>query len=41
MNKSQEMKIISGRQKLTSALKLRPEKCSYTSHLMLYTRKSS
>ena len=27
MNKSQEMTIFSGRQKLTSAMKLSPEKC--------------
>ena len=30
-----------GSQKLTSAMKLRPEKSRYTSNLMLYTGKSS
>ena len=33
--------IFSGRQKLTSAMKLRPEKLWQTSNLILYTGKSS
>ena len=41
MNLSQETNVFGGRQKMTSAMKLRPEKCWYTSKLMLYTGKSS
>ena len=36
MNKSQETTVFSGRQKFTSAMNLRPEKCWETSNLMLY-----
>ena len=41
MNKSQETTFFGGRQKLTSAMKLRPEKLWYTSNLTLYIGKSS
>ena len=41
MNKLQETTVCSGRQKLTSTMKLRSEKCWSTSNLMLYTGKSS
>ena len=37
MNKSHETTIFHGRQKLTSVMKLRPEKSWQTSSLMLYT----
>ena len=37
MNKSQETTIFHGRQKLTSTMKLRPEKSWQASSLMLYT----
>ena len=40
-NKSQETMDFSGCQKLTSVMKLRPEKWWQTSNLMLYKSKSS
>ena len=41
MNLSQEMMVLGGHQKLTSTMKLRPEKLWYTLNLMLCTGKSS
>ena len=41
MNKSQETAVFSGRQKPTSAMKLRPENDGRLQILMLYTGKSS